>query len=409
MVKSRWLRRLAVFALNAGIFVILVMGVLWASGRFLAIHRNGGDQSQSSPVDLTLLPAVASLPILDETGVRNVILLLGDGMGFSHVAIARSEISRMNERLLIERFPFTGWQTTHSLESVYTDSASSASSLATGHKVAYRSVSMAPDGRPLLTVAEAARDAGLAIGVVTDSYLWDATAAAFLTHVESRRLWGEIAQQMASSGAAVLAGERHKGTIDQESDEVPKLSDLLGAFRERGFQVAQTAAELSTLAPTSPRPVLALFEPGEIADPERNPGLSELASFALQKLSQNTDGFFLIVESEEPDTGGHKRDLGRIVRGIRSLNEVAAMAVERALTDRSTLVLVTADHETGGLAILHGDADHRLGVRWSTSVHSAEPVPIYAFGVGAERFSGVKDNTEIARTLSELLGLGMFD
>ena len=77
--------------------------------------------------------------------------------------------------------------------------------------------------------------------------------------------------------------------------------------------------------------------------------------------------------------------------------------------DATTLVLVTADHETGGLDILHGDAENKLGVRWSTSSHSAEPVPIYAFGAGAQHFSGVKDNTEIARVLSKLLDLGMFD
>ena len=405
MPDSRWLRRLALFVLNAVLAIALAAAGLWATGRFVRIQRIGGDQSQSSDVDFTPLPRTPPLPVLDNTEVRNVILLIGDGMGFSQVAIARSELGRMNQKLFIERFPFTGWHTTHSLESVYTDSASSASSIATGYKVPYQSVSMSLDGRPLRTVAEAAQAAGLAVGVVTDSYLWDATPAAFLTHVSSRLQYEEIARQMAASGARFLAGENHPSLIG----EGPDISNLLETFRGHGFTVVRSAAELNQLPPASPTPVLALFRTGEISDPGLAPSLAELARFALGKVSREPNGYFLLVESEEPDSGGHNRDLQRIVRGIESLNAVARIAVEQALSDRATLVLITADHETGGLDILHGDAEHKLGIRWSTTSHSAEPVPIYAFGAGAQHFSGVKDNTEIARLLSELLDLGIFD
>ena len=407
MPESRWLRLLALFVINAGLVVALAAAGLWATGRFVKIQRSGGDQSQSSAVDFTPLPSTPPLPVLDSTEVRNVILLIGDGMGFSQVAIARSELGRMNQKLFFERFPFTGWQTTHSLESVYTDSASSASSIATGYKVPYQSVSMALDGRPLRTLAEAAHDAGLAVGVVTDSYLWDATPAAFLTHVDSRRRFVEIARQMAASGARVLGGESHPSLIDNGPDA--PTDDLSEIFRDHGFTVVESAAELSLLSAASPTPVLALFASGEISDPMVAPSLAELARFALAKVSQESNGYFLLVESEEPDSGGHNRDLQRIVRGIESLDTVARIAVEQALSNRATLVLITADHETGGLDILHGDAENKLGIRWSTTSHSAEPVPIYAFGAGAQHFSGVKDNTEIARVLSQLLDLEMFD
>ena len=125
-------------------------------------------------------------------------------------------------------------------------------------------------------------------------------------------------------------------------------------------------------------------------------------------LSRNADGYFLLVETEEPDSGAHNEDLQRVVRGVKAVNEVAALALEHAAAG-DTLILITADHETGGLAILHGDADHNLGVRWATSSHTAEPVPVFAYGPGAERFGGARDNTEMAPAIAELLGFDLFD
>jgi alkaline phosphatase len=400
----RWLAR---FALQLLLLAVLVAAALRLTGRFVTLERHGGDQSQTSAVDLTPLPAQAALPLVEAERVRNVVLILADGMGFSHVVIARSELGRMNERLFFERFPVTGWQTTHALASVYTDSAASASSLATGYKVPYLGVSVDGDGLPLRTVAEAALERGMAVGVVTDSYLWDATPAAFLSHAATRSERDGIVEQMIASGATLLVGESEEGLFERHSS-IGDLPALLELARQSGFEVARTAAELADRSPASPTPLFALFDEGTIADPDTPPDLLELARFAIDRLSRDDGGYLLVVESEEIDSGAHRRELDRIVRGIRAIDQVAQLAVDRALADRSTLVLVTADHETGGLDILHGDAEHTLGVRWSTTSHTAEPVPIYAFGSGAERFSGVKDNTEIARTLSELLDLGMF-
>ena len=183
---------------------------LWATESLLVVQRNGGDQSQSSAIDLSPRPPAEPLPVVAAQEVENVVLLIGDGMGFSHVLAARSELVGLNGRLFFERFPFTGWQTTHALESLYTDSAASASSLATGRKVPYRALSADAGGRARRTVAEAARDRGMAVGLVTDSYLWDATMAAFVAHVASRRMTDEVIRQMAYSRIDLLAGEVHE-------------------------------------------------------------------------------------------------------------------------------------------------------------------------------------------------------
>jgi alkaline phosphatase len=408
MAGPRWIRSLARFALQLLLLAVLVGAALRLTGRFVTIERNGGDQSQTSAVDLTPLPAQPSLPLVEAERVRNVVLIVADGMGFSHVVIGRSELRRLNEKLFFERFPVTGWQTTHALASVYTDSAASASSLATGHKVPYLGISVDGDGLALRTVAEAALDRGMAVGVVTDSYLWDATPAAFLAHAATRRERDGIIEQMIASGAALLVGESDEGLFERHSS-IGDLPVLLELARQAGFDVVRSAAELADRSPASPAPVFALFDEGTVADPDTAPDLLELARFAIDKLSRDDGGYLLLVESEEIDSGAHRRELFRIVRGLRSIDEVARLAVDRALADRSTLVLVTADHETGGLDVLHGDAEHTLGIRWSTTSHTAEPVPIYAFGAGADRFAGVKDNTEIARILSELLDLGMFE
>jgi alkaline phosphatase len=409
MPRRKWGRIAVQCLLSIVVFVGLGALLLWATGRSIDLQRSGGDQSQSSPIDASPAPPVSPLPVVDWPEVRNVVLILGDGMGFSQIAMARSELKRLNDRLFIERFPVTGWHTTHSLNAAYTDSAASASSLATGRKVEYLAISATVDGKPHRTVLEAARDRGMAVGAVTDSYLWDATPSAFLSHSPTRRNMPELASQMARSGARVLIGGEHENVQFDGRVEGRKGPPLRGRFVNNRFRIVRTAEAFSALDPGADEPVLGLFPTDSIADPETPPHLPELAAFALDKLSRDPDGFFLVVESEEPDSGGHYEDLQRIVRGIEALNQIAAAAVDFAMRDQATLVLVTADHETGGMAILHGDEDHNLGVRWATSSHSGEPVPIFAFGAGATRFGGVKDNTDIARILSDLLELGLFD
>ena len=131
----------------------------------------------------------------------------------------------------------------------------------------------------------------------------------------------------------------------------------------------------------------------------------ELADFALARLADDPEGFFLLVETEETDTAAHRREFQRMIAGFQAIDEVAARALDFARRDRSTLVLLTADHETGGLSLLSGRQGKRLGLRWTTGQHSGAPVPLYAYGPGARRFSAVRDNTEIAGILAELLGL----
>ncbi len=366
-----------------------------------AVLRFGDDaRATTLPANLAAISEPETTEDLAATPAapRNVILLIADGMGFAHVAGARAALAGVDSRLFIEQFPVAGWLTTHAHKSLITDSAASAAAMATGHKTAYGQLAQTAEGVAMRTIAEAGRDAGMAIGLITDSYLWDATPAAFVAHAARRDF--EVVSQMAGSGFEVLLGERHP-----DMDEAT-LAKIQGEFISAGRTVvADPAGWVAGLGEIEP--AVGLLDPGTIADPEQPPHLVDLTSEALQRLATGGDGFFLLVETEETDTGSHDWDFDRVTAGVASLDAVAKTAVGFAEQDGATLVLVTADHETGGLTLIGGEEGEALRVRWATRSHSAVPVPLFAFGPGAERFAGPHDNTEVATIVAELLGLGL--
>ncbi|MEM7050335.1 MAG: alkaline phosphatase [Acidobacteriota bacterium] len=390
----------------------VVMGVLALGWVLLALcffgvelprpSHGGGEPIDGSPIDFAI---GERSPLAQPTGTvegelanqpqatatpRNLILFLGDGMGYSHVAAARATRRGARQPLLFERLPYSAAITTFSAFSLYTDSAAGATALASGVAVPPGHLSVDDRGRPVRTLFEAAREAGKAIGLVTDSYLWDASPAAFVVHRESRREYGQILADMATSGADLLVGESsdHEGTEEAAS------------VLQRQHRLAETWSDLEALE-SAEEPAAGLFAAGTIADREQEPTLAQLTAWAVRRLSRNPAGFFLFVETEEPDTGSHRHQIDRVLNGIAALDEAVAEGLE---APADTLVLVTADHETGGLGIVGGSADSPLEVAWTSTSHTAEPVPLYAWGPGASRFTGSLENTEVARRLADLFG-----
>ncbi len=333
---------------------------------------------------------------------KNLILLIGDGMGFSQLTGARMALKGPNGRLTLERFPVTGWSSTHSATEVYTDSAAGASALATGFKTDPSHLSVSPDGQPQETLFEKALSNGKALGLVTDSMIFDATPSAFGAHRPYRRDYAEIAEQLMVLKPEVLVGET-RSSFDRDEAWQARFR----RFEEAGYARLDALASLDQALSFDPAqgqgPWLGLYPAGSIADADTEPGLAALAVLALKQLSQNPNGFVLMVETEETDTASHRGDFDRMVEGIRALDQVAEIAVDFASAARDTLVLATADHETGGLAILGGDHGQSQRVRWATGNHSAEPVPVLAYGPGSEAFTGVLDNAEVGRLLADLL------
>lgn len=333
--------------------------------------------------------------------VRSLVVLLADGVGFSHLAAARVALAGAGGRLTVERFPVASWHTTFSAEGMYTDSAAGATALATGVLTTPGFLSVDPDGRPVPTLMEEALAAGKSAAVVTDSYLWDASPAAWLVHHDDRRDYDEVARQMAASEVNLAVGEARR---DEEGSD--DLAARLDAFRDAGYAVARTLDEVEDVdeldEPGSDRQVV-LLPPGSVADPDAAPELADLVDAALERLTRNPEGFVLFVETEEVDSGAHNGDLDRVIRGLGSLDAAARRVVDYATGRDDVLVVFTGDHETGGLALANSRAGEALVPMWAWGYHTATPVPLLAWGPGAERLMGVHQNAEVGRILRRLL------
>lgn len=345
-------------------------------------------------------------------GVRSVILFVGDGMGVTHVAAASQIRGGTGRTLAMESMPVTGLMKHHCADRLVTDSAASASAMATGHKTPYRMLSQTREGTPLRTIAESAIARDMSVGVITSTFLFDATGAAFLAHRATRYDFASIMDQMLLSGAHVLIGG-DGGLLLNGAPESGELSredrEYFSELPERASQLGWTVAldqEPASISLSPDERLLALYPVRAGRSPDVfGPRLRESLRPALAHLGADDDGFFLVVESEDVDEGAHANDMARTMDGVFELDDALRVALAYARSRDDTLVVVTADHETGGLTVAGRHSDGTLDARWSTDGHSIEWVPIFAEGPGAERFAGVRDNTEIATILAELLGL----
>ncbi|MFG0327069.1 MAG: alkaline phosphatase [Phycisphaerales bacterium JB037] len=347
-------------------------------------------------------------------GPRRVIFILADGMGVAML----SSVDLLREAdapLAIESMPVTGLIKTSSRTGPVTDSAASASAYATGHRVRNGSLSITPQGTPLTTVLEAARDAGLATGIITTTDLTDASPAAFASHVPSRRLHAEIFKEIIDTRPDLIVGGIGKASIQElglDKDDLPEgTRPKAPAFIERaasaGYRVLDSdEAILDELASDAGTPVLALADPRANFDDNYGPPLADTLERALATLARDPEGFFLFVEQEETDSGGHANDLARVIAGVEEVDAALRVALAFQREHPGTLIVLTADHDTGGLSLDSGDYESgRADTLWLSGNHTTHWVPIYAKGPGAGRFTGVHENRAVARLLARGLGL----
>ncbi len=374
--------------------------VYYKSGEVLAIGRHA---MESAP-----------LPLLPDNQIRNVILFIGDGMGLGHLTAARINLLGPDGRFQIEQMPVTGLAATHSADDLITDSAAAGTALSCGIKTTNGSIGVDSSGQSHLTILEAARDAGLSTGLVTTTSLADATPAVFASHVRSRGMKAEIALQMLRARVNVLFGEGEYfyPKTDARSERKDEVNPLALA-KELGYTVIDKKEDLPNAEGNF---LLGLFEDlttdrmkPEMQAPVLTPSLAELTDKALALLSCNEKGFFLMVEDEGVDHGSHVNRPDYFIEHLKNLDDAVKVGIDFALQDGHTLVLVTADHETGGLNIIDGSpVGGQFEVAWATDRHTGQPVPLFAFGPHAMRFTGLKDNTEIPKIVAELLDLEKF-
>ena len=331
--------------------------------------------------------------------VRNVILMIGDGMGLGQTAALM--IENRYEPLAFDRAHYTAVCKTYSANNRITDSGASATAMATGCKTANSHVGVLPDGTVVANLTELAQAKGLATGIVVTSYLTDATPAGFVAHVRDRHEYDRIAEMIAASDVDVLAGGGRRFFNDREDDR-----DLLQEMQNRGYRYAPTPEDFYD---ADRLPVIGLFAPKHMEPAsQRGDYLVEATEHTLDLLARNKKGFFAMIEGSQIDGACHGNDSREMIAEMRDFEQAVNCAFDFADAHRGTLVLVVGDHETGGLTILSNNRDFTasesgIEYHYSTTSHSGTPVVLYAYGAGASHFGGVMENTDIFKTIKALL------
>jgi len=323
--------------------------------------------------------------------IRNVIFLIGDGMGLSQITAA----AYANCGLTLMNFNYIGLQRNNALGAFTTDSAAGGSALATGERHANRHISMTEQGEAVPSLSDWFRGKGLPVGVVTLGNAVDATPTAFYGHSVERDNADELTRCLLDMPVDLLCGSGIR-QFTERGDGI----DLIGEL-SKSYRFVRSIDEINAAEGR----VVCIDERMDEAAEESNLGLlAEATRAAIDKLQERGDkGFFLMVEGAKIDYAGHSRCLPGSVIEMLSFDLAVAEALKFADENGQTLVVVTADHETGGLVLLDGDeqSGRIMGV-YTTDDHTPAMLPVFAYGPGADRFCGTYLNTEIARRIREL-------
>jgi len=375
-----------------------------------------------------LLILIIVLLLLGQTswaGVRNVVLMIGDGMGFEQVKAASLYAYGREGRLSFEKF-YRGEMMTHSANSYLqkshaTDSAAAVTAMATGQKVDNRILSQKGD-EPIKTILEYLQQEGKTTGLVTTVPVTHATPAGFGAHTKNRNNYEEIADDyLNQTRPNVLFGAFYANGRGMTETKAKQAGYLVAQTREQMHHIVWSVDQ----NPTKEVFIVGLFSPDEMPweydyynphrilfpeekksdSPDYNavPHLSEMTTAALSLLGNDPDGFFLMVEGGKIDWACHGNIIEHCVFNTLEFDKAFQVVLNWAEDQDDTLILVTADHECGGLRVVKNRGKGFMPqVFWGSTDHTGANVPVYATGQGAEEFVGVIDNTELFTIILEL-------
>ncbi len=324
---------------------------------------------------------------------RNLILMIGDGMGTAQI---QAGMTANRGNLYLGSFRHAGFSRTSSANRYVTDSGAGGTAIATGHKANNSSIGIDSTKKPVPSILATAAANGLATGIVVTTSILDATPAAFVAHVPDRSMMSEIAVEFAERGPDVFIG----GGRDHFSRRKDGRN-LVTELTQKGYQVCDTITEIVKIRSGKLAGLLT-----ENRVDKRGDQLAVTTKVAIDILANNKKGFFLMVEGSLIDGGGHENDMAYTVEEMLDFDRAVGKALEFASRDRRTLVVVTADHETGGLTIVSGNTGQgRVTGRFSTWGHTGVMVPVFAYGPGAKEFGGIDENTSFFNKFIRLLKL----
>ncbi len=327
---------------------------------------------------------------------KNIILMVGDGMGAAQIYAG---LTANKGKLNLERCTTVGFHRNQASDNYVTDSAAGATAFACGQKTYNGAIGVDATGKPIPTILERAERNGLATGLIATCSITHATPACFISHQPSRSFDEAIALDFLKTDIDVFIGGGRK-FFSQRTDGL-NLNDSLVA---NGYQIANSIQEVQQIT----KGKLAVF----LADEQqakysagRGDELVKSTEAAIQLLKGNKKGMFMMIEGSQIDWGGHSNDTQYIVDEMIDFDNAIGKVLDFAATDGNTLVVITADHETGGFSIVGGDMQTgSVEGKFTTGNHTGVMIPVFAYGPGAEQFSGIYQNTEIYNKMIKAFG-----
>lgn len=330
--------------------------------------------------------------------VKNVILMIGDGMSLMHVYTAWAA---NRGKLWLENAQATGLSKTWAVKKLVTDSGSGGTSLATGVKTVYHAVGVDPVGKPLTSLVDVAKELGKDAGMAVTCRLWDATPCDFCCHNIDRDKEEELVGDYPTSGVDfVFGGGAQKFTNRKDG------RDIFKELQKKGYHVSRTLDDFFAYDKNS-RIFAVPYDKDTPLPDERGDLLARASMKGISLMNQDKNGFFMMIEGSQLDDYGHFNQLDLLMKETLDFDQTVGEVMKWAAKDGETLVVVTADHETGGLTLVNGNKDEgRVECCFSTKDHSGAMVPVYAFGPGAENFTGIFENTDVFKKIKKLMTEG---
>ena len=382
------------------LFVVALMAGVFASA--FAQEPESRDKSRYAVTNFdnddvyTALSTHEPVSVQEPKGkkVKNIIFMIGDGMGLEQLSTAW--IVNNRHLNITDNFPYVGLQWTYSASKLVTDSAAAGTALATGSKTNNGMIATSPDGQPLETLSEYAKSKGKKTGTSVVCRVCDATPAVFSTHHETRDSLYDITAQFVDSELDFLFGGGLRWWENR-----PDGRDLTAEVEAKGYTFVK---DVESLMAVEEGPVIALTSYMELpAALDRN-GAHQASVIKALELLDNKNGFFLMVEGSCIDDWCHANKVGYAVEEILDFDRTVGAVLEWAARDGETLVIVTADHSTGGMTLLGGKvAEQSVAVNYANTGHNGVALPVYAWGPGAEKFVGIYENAELSQMIKEIL------
>ena len=317
--------------------------------------------------------------------VKNIIFLIGDGMGLEQVSCAWV----LNHgKLNLDNMSHVGLSRTWCTNELITDSGAGGTALAAGQKTAYSHVGTAPDTTDLYSILVDAAKVGKKTGTVVTCHFADATPCDFCCHNEFRYNQDDLIADYVTCGVDYLAG----GGLDWFTVNRKDGRDITKEMADAGYTVALTEEELMA----AQLPVIGILSPDNLpVAGERGDLFRRMVAQGLDQLSQNENGFVMMIEGSCIDDWLHGNDIEKAMEELLDFDRTLGDVLEFAAKDGHTLVVVTADHNTGAITLQDGNLEKgEIGVHFGSESHNGIAVPVYAWGPGSEKFTGIRENAE---------------